>query len=247
MRIVRRFGVRVPLDFKTYRDKSLNHLLSRTVDLELEDKLNKKLLVIKSAESDGTTKELLYGDLDFELNQRGIEHSEYLAREFKPYLSKIGGFWSSSRKRAIQTASIIMNGEKSLVTDNLSKLKIPSDLQIDKRLDEFNFGQIEGVSIENMRFVERDLTWDIFYSGRLERDDIETPESVVNRTCEAFKELKGGDCVNLMVTHRGVMHTMTKKLHMEGLFLHSCSCLLFEINIDGTPERLINFWHEKTF
>jgi len=63
------------------------------------------LLLIRHAESEGNTKNIMQGTTDFSLSREGIRQAEYLAKRLEDY--NIDVIYTSSLKRALDTAKII--------------------------------------------------------------------------------------------------------------------------------------------
>ena len=116
-------------------------------------------------------------------------------------------------------------------------------LRHDSRLREISFGLLEGITVKDMRFVEQDITMNLFLNGKMERTDIETPSSVMKRIASATKEFEGGNSNNVMFTHKGILSILINHIGFDGFFLQNCASLVVEFNEEGLPLKLHRFWN----
>ena len=99
----------------------------------------------------------------------------------------IGVFYSSPSIRSTRTAEIALglNNRKDeigtechdvedVISNYLERLKYrkevsravydgDSRLKVDERFEDFSFGQLEGISVKDMRFVEKDIIFQLYY------------------------------------------------------------------------------------
>ncbi|WP_422480136.1 histidine phosphatase family protein [Pleomorphochaeta sp. DL1XJH-081] len=149
-----------------------------------------KIYIIRHSESEANTRNILAGQLDYPLSQRGIIDAQQLCskifKNFKPQV-----VYSSPLIRAIQTAV-------PLVMPN----RIP--LLIDERLIEHNIGIFAGKTYAE---VEADSRYE---KNRLERwkwtpPSGESYEQVTTRLISFFSQLQTQNSDCLIVTHAVTM------------------------------------------
>lgn len=96
-----------------------------------------KLILARHCETEWNRLGKLQGQIDIELNARGLVEAEELAEKLKTLDTTISRIVSSDLKRAQKTAEIIS-----------SRLGVP--FLVDKRLRECHFGTLEGMSKEEL-------------------------------------------------------------------------------------------------
>ena len=181
-KLAKRFGIKVPLDFTNYRLKSIDQLLGKFVHYTPTLPGNKKVLWIRSAESLGDKEELLYGALDFELTHKGENQAKHLHKHLEKIRSHIGEVVASPSLRSVNTARLSLTlgdplqhpnmSVEERISQHLDRMrtgahKLPerslqeTSVRTDSRLREFAFGKLEGISIKDMRFCEKDITFQL--------------------------------------------------------------------------------------
>lgn len=100
------------------------------------------IILIRHGETEWNVKEVFRGRIDIELSETGIKQAELLAE----YLSdlKLDAIYSSPLKRALTTAEIIAGSHKL-------------DVEIAPGLIDFNYGQWQGLSHQEVKDKYREL------------------------------------------------------------------------------------------
>ena len=145
-----------------------------------------ELLVVRHGQTDWNLLHKAQGQTDIELNETGIEQAYEISNKLKN--TDIDLIISSPLKRAMQTANIIRSNR------NISIL-------IDARIIERNFGELEGLSADEIDFAS---LWDCDKDCIIERG--ESIKDMFSRVYLFLDEIlkKYKDKRILLVTHGGV-------------------------------------------
>ncbi|TAL19634.1 histidine phosphatase family protein [Patescibacteria group bacterium] len=100
-----------------------------------------KIILARHCETDWNVQRRMQGHTDTELNDTGREQARKLGQLLSD--KKIDWIYSSNLKRASQTAEIIATIVKAPV-------------KLDERLREICFGRLEGLTLDEIRQVDRD-------------------------------------------------------------------------------------------
>ena len=96
----------------------------------------KEIILVRHGETEENVKEIFRGRLDVELNETGIKQAELISDYLSPL--KIETIFSSPLKRALETAKIIARPHQI-------------EPQINEGLIDFNFGQWQGLSHQEVK------------------------------------------------------------------------------------------------
>lgn len=146
------------------------------------------IYLIRHGQTDWNLEQKIQGNTDIPLNSKGKSDAEVTAKTISRL--KIDKIISSDLRRAKETAEII------------NKHLGNRPLQLDKRLREISFGDLEGICVSDISSE----VWEIFnyYPEKLK---VEKPESVYNRIKNFFDELDDSEDI-LIVTHGGVLRML---------------------------------------
>jgi alpha-ribazole phosphatase/probable phosphoglycerate mutase len=150
-----------------------------------------RLILLRHTEPEEDSRGRCYGRLDVGLSPSGLEHAERLAYELAD--QPLGAVYSSPRRRALDTAARIAAGH-GLVSE------------VDDRLRELDFGDLEGRRYEEIERSEPELfrAWmetptEVSFPGGESYDDLRI------RAVAACDEIRRRDACALVVTHGGVV------------------------------------------
>jgi broad specificity phosphatase PhoE len=153
-----------------------------------------RLLLLRHAEPEEDSRGRCYGSLDVGLSPDGLEHADRLARELTGL--SIDAAYSSPRRRALDTATPIA------AVHGLAP-------EVDDRLRELDFGDLEGRRYEEIERSEPELfrAWmdtptEVSFPGGESYDDLR------RRAVAACDEIRGRDACALVVTHGGVVRAV---------------------------------------
>ena len=141
--------------------------------------------IIRHGQTDWNIEKRTQGHTDIALNTNGIKQAELIAEKIADL--KIDNIISSDLKRAYMTAQII--------NKNLNKT-----IEKDKRIREFCFGTLEGITRDKIT----QETWDDFNKNP-KQFNAETKEEVFNRIKSFINDLKHNNKNTLVVTHGGAI------------------------------------------
>ena len=145
-----------------------------------------KLYLIRHGKTDWNINRLIQGRTDTPLCDIGIKDSKKMAKRLKDINFDV--CYSSSLKRALDTAEIVVNNKCKI---------IPSDLLVERDL-----GRLEGTPAHNYRIKK---FWDINYEK--DANGVETPKELLARAKEFLDYLKSNysDETILIVSHSGTI------------------------------------------
>ena len=131
----------------------------------------------------------MQGQVDIELNERGIEQAEAIRKRIGDVC--FDAVYASPLNRAITTAQIVASVDRNAVIT-------------DERIIEADFGRFEGCKYHKMG-IKMTLYWafpEIFKAP----DTVETVESMINRSRSFLREIENKDYENvLIVCHGGII------------------------------------------
>lgn len=148
-----------------------------------------KLYLVRHGKTDWNLNRLIQGRTDIPLSDIGIKESKKIAKKLKDIQFDV--CYSSSLKRALETANIIIKNNCTI---------IPSDLLVERDL-----GRLEGTPVHNYKVKE---FWNINYEK--DADGVETPKELLERTKEFLDYLKDKytDETILVVSHSGTIKAL---------------------------------------
>ena len=143
------------------------------------------IYIIRHGQTDWNIERRMQGHTDIALNTNGIKQAELIAQKIANL--KIDNIISSDLKRAYMTAQII--------NQNINK-----NIETDKRLREFCFGTLEGITIDK---ITQDV-WDDFNKNP-KQFNAEAREEIFNRIKSIIDDIKSNNINKntLVVTHGG--------------------------------------------
>ena len=143
------------------------------------------IYIIRHGQTDWNIEHRTQGQTDIVLNTNGIKQAELITQKIANL--KIDSIISSDLKRAYMTAQIINK-------------KFNKTIETDKRLREFSFGTLEGITRDKIT----QETWEKFNENP-KQFNAETKEEIFNRIKSFIDDIKS-DNINkntLVVTHGG--------------------------------------------
>ena len=143
------------------------------------------IYIIRHGQTDWNIEHRTQGQTDIVLNTNGIKQAELITQKIANL--KIDSIISSDLKRAYMTAQIINK-------------KFNKTIETDKRLREFSFGTLEGITRDKIT----QETWEKFNENP-KQFNAETKEEIFNRIKSFIKDMKS-EIKNkkvLVVTHGG--------------------------------------------
>ena len=143
------------------------------------------IYLVRHGQTDWNMEKRMQGQIDIPLNDNGREQARAVSESISKL--KIDKIISSDLKRAKETAEIINE-------------KIGAEISFDSRLREINFGDLEGVSREEIM----PETWAIFETTP-EKLNAEPIDEVHKRIKGFFDELGKYDGNVLVVSHGGAL------------------------------------------
>ena len=143
------------------------------------------IYIIRHGQTDWNIEHRTQGHTDIALNKNGIEQAELITQKIANL--KIDNIISSDLKRAYMTAQII--------NKNFNK-----NIKTDKRLREFCFGTLEGITRDK---ITQEI-WDDFNKNP-KQFNAETKEEIFNRIKSFIDDIKSNNINKntLVVTHGG--------------------------------------------
>ena len=143
------------------------------------------IYIIRHGQTDWNIEHRTQGQTDIALNTNGIEQAELITQKIADM--KIDNIISSDLKRAYMTAQII--------NKNFNK-----NIETDKRLREFCFGTLEGITRDK---ITQEI-WDDFNKNP-KQFNAETKEEIFNRIKSFIDDIKSNNINKntLVVTHGG--------------------------------------------
>lgn len=146
---------------------------------------NFMIYIIRHGQTDWNIEHRTQGQTDIALNTNGIKQAELITRKIVNL--KIDNIISSDLKRAYMTAQII--------NKNFNK-----NIKTDKRLREFCFGTLEGITRDK---ITQEI-WDDFNKNP-KQFNAETKEEIFNRIKSFIDDIKSNNINKntLVVTHGG--------------------------------------------
>ena len=146
------------------------------------------IYLIRHGETDWNVVRRVQGNTDIPLNENGKSQARDVSEKIANL--KINRIISSDLSRAKETAEIINK-------------KVNTDIILDNRLREVNYGDLEGELIED--FTEE--TWNTFFSNP-EKSNGESRKNVYIRIKSFLDELSKEEGNSLVVTHGGALRMM---------------------------------------
>ena len=143
------------------------------------------IYIIRHGQTDWNIEHRTQGHTDIALNKNGIEQAELITQKIANL--KIDNIISSDLKRAYMTAQIINK-------------KFNKTIEEDKRLREFCFGTLEGITRDK---ITQEI-WDDF-NKNAKQFNAETKEEIFNRIKSFMDDIKSNNINKntLVVTHGG--------------------------------------------
>ena len=143
------------------------------------------IYIIRHGQTDWNIEHRTQGQTDIALNINGIKQAELITRKIANL--KIDNIISSDLKRAYMTAQIINK-------------KFNKNIKTDKRLREFCFGTLEGITRDK---ITQEI-WDDFNKNP-KKFNAETKEEILNRIKSFIDDIKSNNINKntLVVTHGG--------------------------------------------
>ena len=143
------------------------------------------IYIIRHGQTDWNIEHRTQGQTDIALNTNGIKQAEWITRKIVNL--KIDNIISSDLKRAYMTAQII--------NKNFNK-----NIKTDKRLREFCFGTLDGITRDK---ITQEI-WDDFNKNP-KQFNAETKEEIFNRIKSFIDDIKSNNINKntLVVTHGG--------------------------------------------
>ena len=143
------------------------------------------IYIIRHGQTDWNIEHRTQGHTDIALNKNGIEQAELISQKIANL--KIDNIISSDLKRAYMTAQIINK-------------KFNKTIETDKRLREFCFGTLEGITRDKIT----QETWNNFNENP-KQFNAETKEEIFNRIKSFIDDIKSNNINKniLVVTHGG--------------------------------------------
>ena len=141
------------------------------------------IYIIRHGQTDWNIEHRTQGHTDIALNINGIKLAELISQKIANL--KIDTIISSDLKRAYMTAQIINK-------------KFNKNIETDKRLREFSFGTLEGITREKIT----PEIWDDFNKNP-KKFNAEKREEIFNRIKSFINDIKSNDKNILVVTHGG--------------------------------------------
>ena len=143
------------------------------------------IYIIRHGQTDWNIEHRTQGHTDIALNKNGIEQAELITQKIVNF--KIDNIISSDLKRAYMTAQII--------NKNFNKI-----IETDKRLREFCFGTLEGITRDK---ITQEI-WNDFNKNP-KQFNAETKEEIFNRIKSFINDIKSNNINKntLVVTHGG--------------------------------------------
>ena len=143
------------------------------------------IYIIRHGQTDWNIEHRTQGHTDIALNKNGIEQAELITQKIANL--KIDNIISSDLKRAYMTAQIINK-------------KFNKTIETDKRLREFCFGTLEGITRDKIT----QETWEKFNENP-KQFNAETKEEIFNRIKSFMDDIKSNNINKntLVVTHGG--------------------------------------------
>jgi broad specificity phosphatase PhoE len=234
-------------DFTSLKIKELSKYMDTFLNHELSDPLNRKLLLVRHGQSYGNKKELIYGDLDFELTPLGKQQAGQVKETFNGVLGHVTTFSVSEKLRSQQTGLIVLGQDSRVSSTPLPhgyREKVGSiDFRVDKRFNEFNLGRLEGIDCSKLTYSEQEALNRHFLEGKLIHETIESPDALFTRVSEGFADLPAGEkSNNVIVGHYGIVHVFLGRLGYQGVPISTGDSIFLELNPDGTPQQLVAYW-----
>ena len=143
------------------------------------------IYIIRHGQTDWNIEHRTQGQTDIDLNTKGIEQAELITQKIANL--KIDNIISSDLKRAYMTAQII--------NKNFNK-----NIETDKRLREFGFGTLEGITRDK---ITQEI-WDDFNKNP-KKFNAEERKEIFNRIKSFIDDIKSNNINKnmLVVTHGG--------------------------------------------
>ena len=137
----------------------------------LKEIQNCKFYILRHGQTDGNLQNLIYGILDFDINQNGIRQAEMTGKFIDENFDnlKIKTIVTSNLKRAINTAKIAIKNQ------DLPNFQVPN-------LREYNFGELEGKADISLEI------WMKWESGQFIGNSVESYQSSMVRVEAGFLE-----------------------------------------------------------
>ena len=192
------------------------------------------LFLVRHGQTKWNVEKRLQGFLDSDLTELGVFQAEKLGERLSEVeFSKI---YVSPRGRTLKTAELVAGKQKN-------------EFLTDDRIQEMNFGSLEGKEIENIEYEykieldnmheEPELYNPTLYGG-------ETFESLLSRSEDFLKEVTKKDNGNVLVVAHGMslmaIIAVIKKLKLEDYWntglKPNVSLTLYEFNNDSFNEKL---------
>lgn len=153
--MIRRFASSLvvrPKNTSLYRVTDLQNY----VDLMFAEEVGpreKKVMLVRHAQSEGNTKLIIYGHGDYELTEVGIQQAMYLQGVLSHNKERFTDIYSSILRRTFATGGVALG---------LGTRPSDKDIARDYRFNEFNFGPLEGISFAKMDLFDNEFFFQMY-------------------------------------------------------------------------------------
>ncbi|MCI8614103.1 histidine phosphatase family protein [Parablautia intestinalis] len=161
-----------------------------------------KIYLARHGETDWNIENRIQGQVDTELNEKGRQQAEELARKIAEGEYQIGSIYTSAKKRALETAWIAGN-------------KLGMVPKVQQGLEEISFGKWEGYRWKQVRelFPEEYQVWRNNRRYQVPPEG-ESYQQLLDRLLPALSDIAKKEKVNaLVVTHSAVIMTLLSYLY----------------------------------
>lgn len=195
-----------------------------------------RLILVRHGQTAGNAQGLLHGHTDLALNDTGIRQAELVAEHILANFL-IESVISSPLQRAISTAGLIA-GKFGLTVD------------LHEGLLEMNFGDLEGISVQELLASYPDLAAKAFDPSNrdLQWPNGESRAGFHLRVMEAFAAITASydQRTVAIVSHNGVLGSFLAQVrgqspdNWQSYRLANCSVSMVDVDADGTEVHLVN-------
>ncbi|NEZ47029.1 alpha-ribazole phosphatase [Clostridium niameyense] len=172
------------------------------------------IYLVRHGETEENKNKNYYGKMDVSLNKRGVDQSKKVGKFLENI--KFNKVYVSNRKRAKDTANIILKKNKASLTQGLS---INNLLIEDSRINELNFGGFEGKTYDEIGklYPEQQRLWEMDWKNFTPPSG-ESAISFFSKAKDFIESIKKQPEGNyLIVTHGGVIRMIYAYLLKEDM------------------------------